>query len=52
MADGKSQEIANELDLSDKTIKNHIHHIFQKLNATDLTKAEISAMRLGLIVLK
>lgn len=53
MADGKAnKEIANELDLSDKTIKNHIHHIFRKLNVTDRTKAVISAMRLGLIDLK
>ena len=53
MADGKSnKEIANELELSDKTIKNHIHHIFQKLNVTDRTKAVISAVRMGLIDLK
>ncbi|CAG1064892.1 Transcriptional regulatory protein DegU [uncultured bacterium] len=53
MADGKAnKEIANELNLSDKTIKNHIHHIFQKLRVTDRTKAVISAVRLGLIDLK
>jgi len=53
MAEGKSnKEIANELNLSDKTIKNHIHHIFQKLSVTDRTKAVISAIRMGLIDLK
>jgi two-component system NarL family response regulator len=53
MADGKSnKEIANELDISDKTIKNHIHHIFQKLHVTDRTKAVISAVRMGIIDLK
>ncbi len=53
MAEGKSnKEIANELHLSDKTIKNHIHHIFQKLNVADRTKAVISAIRMGLIDLR
>lgn len=53
MAEGKSnKEIANELNLSDKTIKNHIHHIFQKLNVTDRTKAVISAVKRGLIDLE
>ncbi len=53
MADGKSnKEIANDLDLSDKTIKNHIHHVFQKLKVTDRTKAVMTAMRMGLIDLK
>lgn len=53
MAEGKSnKEIANELKLSDKTIKNHIHHIFQKLNVADRTKAVISAVKMGLIDLK
>lgn len=53
MAEGRSnKEIANELNLSDKTIKNHIHHIFQKLNVTDRTKAVISAVKRGLIDLE
>lgn len=53
LAEGRSnKEIANELKLSDKTIKNHIHSIFRKLDVTDRTKAVISAVRLGLINLK
>lgn len=53
MADGKSnKEIANELELSDKTVKNHIQHIFRKLSVSDRTKAVVSAVRMGLIDLK
>lgn len=50
MAEGKSnKEIANELRLSDKTVKNHIHRIFRKLNVADRTKAVVSAVKRGLI---
>lgn len=53
MAEGQSnKEIANGLELSDKTVKNHIHHIFQKLKVTDRTKAVIVAVRKGLIDLE
>lgn len=53
LAEGKSnKEIAGELDLSDKTVKNHIHSIFKKLNVTDRTKAVVSAVKKGLIDLK
>ncbi|MBI1912150.1 MAG: response regulator transcription factor [Deltaproteobacteria bacterium] len=53
LAEGKSnKEIANELKLSDKTVKNHLHNIFLKLNVTDRTKAVISAIRKGLIDIK
>ncbi|MBI5493182.1 MAG: response regulator transcription factor [Deltaproteobacteria bacterium] len=53
LSDGKTnKEIANELSLSDKTVKNHLHNIFQKLNATDRTQAVVLAIRKGLIDVK
>lgn len=53
LSGGKTnKEIANELSLSDKTVKNHLHNIFQKLNATDRTQAVVLAIRKGLIDVK
>ncbi len=53
LSDGKTnKEIANDLSLSDKTVKNHLHNIFQKLNATDRTQAVVLAIRKGLIDVK
>ena len=34
-----NKEIANDLNLSDQTVKNHIHHILHKLRATDRMSA-------------
>ncbi len=50
VAEGKTnKEIANSLNLSEKTVKNHIRHIFSKLNVVDRTQAAIYALRNGLI---
>jgi len=52
VADGKTnKEIANDLDLSDKTVKNHVRNIFHKLQVYDRTQAAILAIRKGLIEL-
>jgi len=50
--DGKAnKEIANSLDLSVKTVKNHVRNIFHKLQVYDRTQAAILAIRKGLIEL-
>jgi DNA-binding NarL/FixJ family response regulator len=43
-----NREISDRLGLSDKTVKNHISHIFAKLNVTARTQVVIYAMRSGL----
>ena len=50
VAEGKTnKEIANNLTLSEKTVKNHIRNIFGKLNVFDRTQAAIYALKNGLI---
>jgi len=40
-----NMEIAKTLDISEKTVKNHISSIFKKINVNDRTKAAILAIR-------
>jgi DNA-binding NarL/FixJ family response regulator len=50
IASGASnREIGDRLYLSEKTIKNHITSIFQKLQTTDRTQAAVYAIQHGLI---
>ena len=52
VAEGKTnKEIANDLDLSEKTVKNHVRNIFHKLHVYDRTQAAIHAIRKGIIEL-
>ncbi len=52
VADGRTnKEIANVLDLSEKTVKNHVRNIFHKLHVYDRTQAAILAIRKGIIEL-
>lgn len=44
-----SQEIAAELFISLKTVKNHLGSIYSKLDAHNRTQAVLSGMRLGLV---
>jgi two-component system NarL family response regulator len=44
-----NKEIAKELYISDKTVKNHLSNIFAKLQINDRTKAAILAVKEGLI---
>ena len=47
---GKSnKEIAQELQCSVKTIKNHLNSVFQKLAVTNRTEAVVRAIETGLI---
>ena len=53
VADGKTnKEIANNLDLSEKTVKNHVRNIFHKLQVYDRTQAAILGIRNGIIELE
>jgi len=50
LAEGRSsQEIAAELFISLKTVKNHLGSIYTKLEAHNRTQAVLSGMRLGLV---
>lgn len=43
-----TEELADELFISQKTVKNHLASIFQKLSVSDRTQAAVEAIRLGL----
>jgi DNA-binding NarL/FixJ family response regulator len=45
-------EIAARLYLSQKTVKNHLASIYQKLDARDRTQAVLTALRLGIVHLE
>jgi DNA-binding NarL/FixJ family response regulator len=52
IADGCSTpEVASELYISQKTVKNHLASIYQKLDARDRTQAVLTAVRLGIVAL-
>ena len=49
VADGKAnKEIASALDISERTVKTHLAHLFEKLGATSRTEAVKVATRRGL----
>ena len=50
IADGLSTpEVASSLYISQKTVKNHLAAIYQKLDARDRTQAVVRAVRMGII---
>lgn len=50
LADGKSnKQIARDLYISEKTVKNHISSIYHKLHCSDRTQAVLEAMKLGIV---
>jgi two-component system, NarL family, response regulator DegU len=52
IADGCSTpEVASKLYISQKTVKNHLASIYEKLNARDRTQAVITAVRMGIVKL-
>jgi DNA-binding NarL/FixJ family response regulator len=49
IANGMSnKEISSELDLSEKTIKNHVSRIFEKLNMSSRTQVVVHAIKTGI----
>lgn len=53
MADGKAnKEIATALGISERTVKTHLGHLFEKLNVTSRTEAVKIATRRGLVRLE
>jgi DNA-binding NarL/FixJ family response regulator len=50
MADGRAnKEIANALGISERTVKTHLGHLFEKLGVTSRTEAVKVASRRGLV---
>jgi DNA-binding NarL/FixJ family response regulator len=50
IADGCSTpEVAGQLFISQKTVKNHLASIYQKLDARDRTQAVLQAVRMGIV---
>jgi DNA-binding NarL/FixJ family response regulator len=50
LADGKAnKEIATALDISERTVKTHLGHLFEKLGVTSRTEAVKVASRRGLV---
>ncbi len=53
IADGCStSEVADRMYISQKTVKNHLASIYQKLEARDRTQAVLQAVRLGIVSLE
>ena len=50
IADGKAnKEVASALDISERTVKTHLRHLFEKLGVTSRTEAIKVATRRGLV---
>jgi two-component system NarL family response regulator len=53
LAEGKAnKEIANALGISDRTVKTHLGHLFERLSVTSRTEAIKVAARRGLVRLE
>jgi DNA-binding NarL/FixJ family response regulator len=53
IADGLSTtEVAAQLYISGKTVKNHLASIYEKLDARDRTQAVLAAVRIGIVRLR
>lgn len=53
IADGRStSEVADQMYISQKTVKNHLASIYQKLDARDRTQAILRAVRMGIVSLE
>lgn len=46
-----NKQIARRLGISEKTVRNHLSRVFNKLMATNRTEAVMNAMRAGLLII-
>jgi len=46
-----NKQIAQRLGISEKTVRNHLSRVFNKLRATNRTEAVMNAMRSGMLIL-
>lgn len=46
-----NKEIATNLNISERTVKNHISNIFKKINVSDRTQAAVFAIKNNIIKL-
>ena len=44
-----NKEIASKLDISERTVKNHVSNIFKKIDVSDRTQAAVFAIRNNLV---
>ena len=44
-----NKEIANNLNISERTVKNHISNIFRKINVSDRTQAAVFAIKNNIV---
>ena len=47
-----NKEIALTLNISERTVKNHISNIFKKIEVSDRTQAAVFAIKNGIITIK
>jgi DNA-binding NarL/FixJ family response regulator len=45
-----NKQIASRLEISEKTVRNHLSRAFNKLGATNRTEAVMNAMRMGIVI--
>lgn len=45
----KNKEIALRLSISEATVENHIHHVFQKLQVSCRSQAILRAFQIGIV---
>ena len=46
-----NKEVAEQLNISERTVKNHVSNIFKKIGVTDRTQAAVFAIRNNLITI-
>jgi len=52
VAEGKfNKEIAAQLHISERTVKNHISNIFKKIDVCDRTQAAVFAIKNNMIII-
>ena len=44
-----NKEVGKRLEISERTVKNHVSNIFKKLGVTDRTQAAVFAIRNNLV---